>query len=309
MRRIISIAVTFATLLLLSRCNVEKNITVVVREQGSGTREAFDRVVTNGEHFLEEKDSEGRKLYNTTVNAIQQTKTGTVISTVMSDVNAIGYISSGAVGDGIKVLSVNGVYPTERAVLEGEYKIQRPFVIMTSSKTELTELAADFLEYLKSENGREPVEKADCIFLSDPVKRANPGDEPVEMIEYEKKEAFPRGEKIVIRGSTSVEKVIMTAARSYAELYGVKAEDIFDVQLEGSSVGKKAASDDNVGNVIGLSSAYVSEEGINSFNLCLDAIAVIVNEENTAVNDLTLAELYGVFSGKTTRFAELNIYE
>ena len=59
----------------------EKNITVVVREQGSGTREAFDKVVTDGTHFLEEKDSAGKKVYNTASTAVQQTKTGTVLPT------------------------------------------------------------------------------------------------------------------------------------------------------------------------------------------------------------------------------------
>ena len=110
----------------------EKNITVVVREQGSGTREAFDKVVTDGEHFLEEKDADGKKVYNTTANATQQTKTGTVLSSVASDKNAIGYISLGSLDDSVIVVSVDGVAPSGATVLDGTYKIQRPFVVMTN---------------------------------------------------------------------------------------------------------------------------------------------------------------------------------
>ena len=89
-------------------------------------------------------------------------------------------------------------------------------------------------------------------------------------------------------------------------MYGVKPEDVFDIQLEGSSVGRKAAENDTVGNVIGLSSAAVKQDNIDSFNVCLDAVAVIVNKENTAVSDLTLEQLYAIFSGKTTKFSELS---
>ena len=64
--------------------------------------------------------------------------------------------------------------------------------------------------------------------------------------------------------------------------------------------------DDAKGNVIGLSSAAVDQDNIDSFNVCLDAVAVIVNKQNTEVTDLTLAQLYDIFSGKITKFSELN---
>ncbi len=72
-------------------------------------------------------------------------------------------------------------------------------------------------------------------------------------------------------------------------------------------MGRKAAENDTVGNVIGLSSAAVKQDNIDSFNACLPmAVAVIVNKENTAVSDLTLEQLYAIFSGKTTKFSELS---
>lgn len=306
MKKILALTLALLMVFALSSCSGgEKSISVIVREQGSGTREAFDKVVTDGTHFLEEKDADGKKVYNTTNTAIQQTKTGTVLSAVASDKNAIGYISMGSVNDTINVIKVNGVTPSEATVLSGDYKIQRPFVLMTKKDLTLTDLTADFMNYLKSDASAAHSESAGCIFLTDPTKRANEADEAIAVTAFTKQATLPAGDKIVIRGSTSMEKFINSAAKGYAELYGAKAEDIFDIQLEGSSVGRKAVEDDTNGNVIGLSSASVNQDDIDSFNVCLDAVVVIVNKENTDVNDLTLGQLYDIFSGKITKFSEL----
>ncbi len=306
MKKIWSLALAILMVFAFASCGgVEKNISVVVREQGSGTREAFDNVVTDGTHFLEERDADGKKVYNTTKTAIQQTKTGTVLSSVASDKNAIGYISLGSVSDTINVIKVNGVVASEETVLSGDYKIQRPFVLMTKKGQTLTARAADFMNYLKSEASAEHSEAAGCIFLSDPNRRANDGAEAIEVTTFTKQATLPEGDKIVIRGSTSMEKFINSAAKGYADIYGVAAEDIFDIQLEGSSIGRKAVEDDTKGNVIGLSSASVNQDDIDSFNVCLDAVVVIVNKENTSVTDLTLTQLYDIFSGKIKKFSEV----
>lgn len=282
----------------------EKNITVVIREQGSGTREAFDTVVTDGKQYLEEK-VDGKKVYRSSKNAVTQTKTGLVLSAVAADPNAIGYISLGSVNDTVNTVRVGGVAASEETVLDGSYAIQRPFVVMTKKGQTLTARTADFLRYLKSAAAESAAKDAGCIWLSDPAKRANAGAAPIPVETYEKLASVPAGEKIVIRGSTSMEKVITGAAKNYAALYGVNAEDLFDIELEGSSVGRKAAESDTVGNVIGLSSAAVAQEDIDSFNLCLDAVAVIVNKSNTTVTNLTLAQLYAIFSGSVTKFSAL----
>lgn len=282
----------------------EKNITVVIREQGSGTREAFDTVVTDGKQYLEEK-VDGKKVYRSSKNAVTQTKTGLVISAVAADPNAIGYISLGSVNDTVNTVRVGGVAASEETVLDGSYAIQRPFVVMTKKGQTLTARTADFLRYLKSAAAESAAKDAGCIWLSDPAKRANAGTAPIPVETYEKLASVPAGEKIVIRGSTSMEKVITGAAKNYAALYGVNAEDLFDIELEGSSVGRKAVESDTAGNVIGLSSAAVAQADIDSFNLCLDAVAVIVNKSNTTVTDLTLAQLYAIFSGSVTKFSAL----
>ena len=289
----------------LTACGGEKNITVVAREQGSGTREAFDKVVTdcNG-NFLEMK-VDGKKVYKTTSNADIQKETGNVMSKVASDKNAIGYISLGSVNNTIKVVNVNGVAPSAKSVLDGSYVIQRPFVIMTSSTVEHTAIAEDFLLYLKSEASETHASEAGCIYLSDPAKRANDGETAISVEEYTVQSSLPSGGKIVVNGSTSMEKFIKKAMSGYATLYGRTADDLFTLDLQGSSVGKTAVQNDKNGNVIGLSSASVKEDGINSFNVCLDAVAVIVNNSNTTINDLTIAQLYDIFSGKVTKFSEI----
>ena len=289
----------------LTACGGEKNITVVAREQGSGTREAFDKVVTDGNgNFLEMK-VDGKKVYKTTSNADIQKETGNVMSKVASDKNAIGYISLGSVNNTIKVVNVNGVAPSSETVLDGSYAIQRPFVIMTSSTVTLTDIAEDFLLYLKSEASETHAEEAGCIYLADETKRANEGETAIPVVEYEVKSSLPAGGKITVNGSTSMEKFIKKAMSGYATLYGRTADEIFTLDLQGSSVGKTAVQNDKNGNVIGLSSASVKEEGINSFNVCLDAVAVIVNNANENVNDLTIAQLYDIFSGKVTKFSEI----
>ncbi len=277
--------------------NREKNISIIAREAGSGTREAFDTIVTDGEHYLQEKNSEGKKVYNTAQKANFQSKTSAVLSLVESNKYAIGYVSLGSISDSVKVVSVEGIAPLAETVLSGDYKIQRPFVIMTNVTVELTPLAADFMEYLKSSDVKTHVERAGCVYEESSTKTT-----------FVKEGTLPdgKGKKILIKGSTSMEKVITEAAAGYAALYGEKGENLFSIELQGSSVGKEAAKTDTVGNVIGLSSAAVNEEGIASYTLCLDAVAVIVNTQNTDVNDLTLKQLYDIFSGKIVKFSEIS---
>lgn len=288
-------------------CGGEKNITVITRDGTSGTREAFETKVTDGNgNYLEMKPN-GQKVSYTTEKAINASSTGTVLTKVASDKNAIGYVSLGSVNNSVKVVSVNGVAPSSETVLDGSYQIQRPFVVMTNANVELTDLAADFLLYLKSGAVEAHAEKTGCIFLADPAQRANEGEEAIPVGTYQVKSSLPAGGKLVVTGSTSMQIFMEQAMLGYANLYGREVSDIFDaMRLNGSSAGRKDVNADQQGNVIGMSSASVHEEGINSFNICLDAVAVIVNVANESVNDLTLAQLYDIYTGKVTKFSELN---
>ena len=117
-------------------------ITVVVREEGSGTREAFQEIVLSKEvRFIS--------------NAVVQNSTGAIKTAVTKDVNAIGFISSGSVDSAVKALSVDGVLPSEATVLDGSYKISRPFLFLT--KSEPDEAAKAFIDYVLSEEGQKIV--------------------------------------------------------------------------------------------------------------------------------------------------------
>ena len=291
--------------LMFTACHrPEKQITVVIREAGSGTREAFDRIVTDGVHFLEEREANGKKIYRSAADAVVQTKSGTLLSSVAYDKNAIGYLSLASVNDRVKVLAINGIAPTTETVASGAYPIARPFVIMTTNQVPLSPLAADFLDYLKSDLAEASAIEAGVTFLSNPTMRANPNASPVPVTAYRIRESLPEG-RVVVRGSTSLERMITAAIRSYCTLYDVDPIKYFDVQLEGSSIGRKNVENDRAGNVIGLSSADVSQDSIDSLRLCLDAIAVIVHREREDLTNLSLDELYGIFSGKIRSFAEI----
>ena len=294
-----------ASTLLLSACTPpRKEITVVIRESGSGTREAFDRAVSDGTHYLEEFGSDGKRIDRNSVYAIVQTKGGGMLSTVAADRYAIGYLSPSAVNDQIRVLPINGVLPDHGSVVNGSYPLSRPFVIFTNSNVTQTPLCKDFLCYLKSDRMQEHTSAASCSFVSNKEQRSAAGQDPRPVESYSPLSSLPEGSRLVIRGSTSLERLITEAARGYAALYQADASKLFDVQLEGSSVGIKAVLNDQTGNVIGLSSASVPHGELHRFTVAYDALAVIVHRENQ-LSGLTLSELYDIFSGKIKYFDEL----
>lgn len=115
-----------------------------------------------------------------------------MLSAVQSDKQSIGYISLGSVNDSVKVVKVAGVAPSKQTVLDGTYKIQRPFVFMTNSKTELSARVADFMKYVKSDALEAICDSEDVgtIFLSDGAKRANEGKDAIEVGTYENNPPF-----------------------------------------------------------------------------------------------------------------------
>ena len=110
-------------------------IAVLGRENGSGTRSAFEEIVG---------------VEDACVYTNEYSSTGDVIGNVASNPNAIGYASLSAVDETVTAVQVNGVAPSEETVLDGTYEIQRPFVIVTVEGTELSAEAQAFLDYAMS---------------------------------------------------------------------------------------------------------------------------------------------------------------
>ncbi len=129
----------------------KKAITVVVREEGSGTRGAFQELVMGKSRI--------------TKKAIVQDSNGTVREIVSRDPNAIGFISLGLVNDSVKALALNGVKPTEEAILKKEYKLVRPFLFLTRETP--SGLAREFIDFVLSEEIQELIHKEGLI----PVRR------------------------------------------------------------------------------------------------------------------------------------------
>lgn len=102
-------------------------ITVVSREDGSGTRGAFIELLG-----IEEKDANGEKMDMTTEDAKITNSTSVMMTTVEGDVNAIGYISLGSLNESVTAVKVDGAEATADNVAAGTYKVQRPFNIATN---------------------------------------------------------------------------------------------------------------------------------------------------------------------------------
>ena len=136
-------------------------IAVVSREEGSGTREAF----TDKTGVLVAK-SNGDKTDNTTKKAVVQPSTGAVMKTVASTPNSIGYVSLASVSKSVKVLQVENVTPSEKTVLDGTYKIQRPFIYAVGSKVDKT--TTTFIKWVLSDEGQSQIKSDGFI----PINKA-----------------------------------------------------------------------------------------------------------------------------------------
>ena len=254
-------------------------ITVVSREDGSGTRGAFIELFG-----VEEKDADGNKVDNTTEEASITNNTAVMMSTVAGDVDAIGYISLGSLNDSVKAVKIDGVEATAENIESGEYKVSRPFNIAT--KGDVSEVAQDFINYIMSADGQAVVEENGYI--------------PVEATDAESTQ--PEG-KVVVAGSSSVTPVMEKLKEAYAE---VNPNAEIEIQQSDSTTGMTSAMDGICD--IGMASRDLKDEeteaGLTSTTIANDGIAVIVNNDNP-VEDLTSDQVKSIYVGETTTWADL----
>jgi len=119
-------------------------IAVISREEGSGTRGAFEEIVR----------FQGRLL----AGANESTSTGAIKAGIVQNPNAIGYISLGSVDDTIKAISVDGVAPITENVTSGAYKIARPFIVLTGNN--LHAESAAFVDWMLGPDGQNLVSRS-----------------------------------------------------------------------------------------------------------------------------------------------------
>lgn len=254
--------------------NAAGEITVVSREAGSGTRSAF--VELTG---VEIKAESGTKVDRTYEDAVIQSGTAQVITTVEGDPNAVGYISQGSLGGTVKALEVDGVAATAENVQNGSYPISRPFCVAT--KDGLSAAAKDFMGFLMSEEAQKLVTGNHYV--------------AIESVPYAPQNV--KG-KIVIGGSSSVAPLMEKLTEAYMASHG----DVeIEVQVSDSTTGVKGAIDGTFD--IGMSSRELKQSeldaGLTSSVIAMDGIAVIVNKENP-VSSLTTEQIASIFTGETT---------
>lgn len=258
--------------------DTSKEISVITREQGSGTRDAF--VELTGV-LVKDGDT---KTDNTAASAVTVNGTEAVITNVKGNDAAIGYISLGSLNDSVKAAKIEGVEATAENVKSGDYKISRPFNI--AYKGELEGLAKDFVDFIMSADGQKVVSDNGYVTVSE--NAAYSGSKP--------------SGKIVVAGSSSVSPVMEKLIEAYKAIN--TGADI-ELQTNDSSAGMTAAIEGTCD--IGMASRELKDKEaaeLKSQAIAKDGIAVIVNTNNT-LESLTLDQVKAIYTGETKVWSDI----
>lgn len=252
-----------------------EKITVVSREDGSGTRSAFSELMGI---VKDDKD-------NTTDTAEVTNSTSVMLTTVAGNKAAIGYVSLGSLNDTVKAIKVDGVEATAENVKAGKYAVSRPFNIVTGK--DLTPLAQDFISYILSTDGQAVVDEKGYISVT----------------QGEAYKASGQTGTLTIAGSTSVAPLMEVLADKYMALNsGVKIE----IQQSGSSAGITSAVEGVC--QIGMASRELKDsetaKGVTATKIAMDGIAVIVNKDNSCL-EMTSDQIRKIYTGETTQWSDL----
>ncbi|MGN0620238.1 MAG: substrate-binding domain-containing protein [Porcipelethomonas sp.] len=258
-----------------------ESITIVSREDGSGTRGAFVELFG-----IEEKDENGEKIDRTTVDAQITNNTSVMMTTVSGDIYSIGYISLGSLNDTVKAVKIDGVEPSVENVKNDTYKISRPFNIAYKAD-ELSEAASDFISYIMSTEGQQIV--TDNGYISIDGVQPYSGNKP--------------SGKIVVAGSSSVSPVMEKLKEAYMK---INTNADIEIQTSDSTTGMTSAGDGICD--IGMASRELKdselETGLTPLAIALDGIAVIVNNDNP-IDDISSDEVKSVYIGESDTWESL----
>lgn len=259
---------------------LEGPITVISREDGSGTRGAFIELFG-----IEVKNDAGEKVDMTTDDAEITNSTSVMMTSVAGNTEAIGYISLGSLNDTVKAVKIDGAEATVDNIKSGTYKIARPFNIAT--KGEVSDVAQDFIKYIMSEDGQKVVE--DNGYIS----QGNDGA-------YE---SAGLSGKVVVGGSSSVTPVMEKLKEAYVAL---NPDVTIEVQQSDSTTGMTSAIEGVCD--IGMASRDLKdseiEKGLTGTTIAMDGIAVIVNNDSP-VEELSSDSVNGIYTGEITDWADV----
>ena len=255
------------------------DITIVSREDGSGTRGAFIEL------FGIEEKKDGEKVDMTTDDAQITNSTSVMLTTVAGDDYAIGYVSLGSLNDTVKALKIDGEEATEQNIKDGKYKICRSFNIATKKGAD-NELAKDFISYIMSKEGQQVI--SDNGYIGDDSAEAYAGTKP--------------SGKVVVGGSSSVSPVMEKLIEAYKKV-NTGAE--IELQTTDSTTGMTSAIDGSYD--IGMASRELQddeEDKLDSQAIATDGIAVIVNKNNTT-DELSSDQVKDIYTGNAVAWDEV----
>jgi phosphate transport system substrate-binding protein len=273
------LATSICSVYAAPKFNSKKSITVLSREDGSGTRGAFIELFG-----IEKKDTSGKKVDYTTDEAAITNSTAVMLASVAGDNYAIGYVSLGSLNDSVKAVKIDGADATVSNINNGSYKISRPFNIAV--KEGLTPVAQDFVNFILSDKGQKVIAANKYI--------------QVAAKSYISSKASG---KIVVSGSSSVSPVMEKLIEAYkSENPNAKIE----LQTSDSTTGVTNAINGTCD--IGMASRSLKDseksKGVQEVTIAIDGIAVIVNKSNPTEN-LSKAQVEQIFTGKTLKWNEV----
>lgn len=282
---------------------VSGDIKVYTRDSSSGTREAFEKGV----------DFEG----SLTKNAIEVSSNDDMAAKVGADKNGIGYtsLSTDFEKNGVSALQYERVTASSESVLDGSYKLQRPFMYVTRAagdygSDDKEQLVQAFLDFMQNSTEGMAIVKKNGGEVDE--SKAKPWDE------LSKKYEAVLGKDnsaitITTCGSTSVEKTVKASLEAFSPMAG---NFKFTMNQSGSGdavprVLGKEKDGPNKGD-IGFASRAFKEDGsediskaMESGQYCIDAVVAVVNKENTDVTSLTQAQLKSIFTGETLKWEDI----
>lgn len=257
------------------------DISVISREEGSGTRGAFIELFG-----VEVKNNAGEKVDMTTEEASVTNNTSVMMTTVAGDDYAIGYISLGSLNDTVKALKIDGVEASVENIKNDTYKVARPFNIAT--KGDISEAAQDFINYIMSAEGQAVIAENGYITIDD----AAPAFEGADV-----------SGKVVVAGSSSVTPVMEKLAEAYK---AVNANVEVEIQTSDSTTGMTSTIDGVCD--IGMASRELKdsekEGGLEATVIAMDGIAVVVNNNNP-IDGLTAEQVKAIYTGETLTWDEV----
>ncbi|MBE6962616.1 MAG: phosphate ABC transporter substrate-binding protein [Ruminococcaceae bacterium] len=278
--RMMGVAAMMIVLGLLMGCIGRRDeIFVISREDGSGTRSAFTKLVG-----VQVENEVGGVIDRTLDTAEITNSTGVMLSSVAENRNAIGYVSLGALNDEVKALMIDGEAATAENVRDGRYPVRRAFQIVL--RQDAPAVVHDFVAFILGDSGQAVVEEAGYTGGGTggmfPVRRSS-------------------GE-ITVSGSSSVFPVMEKLAEAYmSQNRGVKIV----LQTSDSTTGIQDAADGLCD--LGMTSRDLIDEerdGLHAYTIALDGIAVIVHPENTLEN-LSRQQICDIYTGTITGWEQL----